>query len=141
MIEIGDFMKKCAPAQTIASSRGRVCFLSKGPNLQISENVRAMINQDGGILMDIEHGTMISLNICASQIWKKLQQKLPLDQIIEDISVEFQISRATAQQDVQDFLDSLQKHGLLRADGGKLVKQRSWLARMLERVSRQIEPG
>ena len=84
--------------------------------MQISENVRTMINQDGGILMDIEHGMMISLNISASQIWKKLQQNVPPAQIIEEISVEFEISPETARRDVQELLDSLQKHALLKAD-------------------------
>ena|SRR5437879_5453763 len=83
---------------------------------RLVEHVRAMINQDGGILMDIEHGTMISLNVSASRVWKKLQQNVPLAQIIEEISVEFKIAPDTARRDVQEFLNSLQKHALVKAD-------------------------
>ena len=84
--------------------------------MEVSENVRAMINQDGGILMDIEHGTMISLNVSASRIWRKLEQNVPPDEIVEEMSVEFEISLETARRDVHEFLDSLQKHALLKAD-------------------------
>lgn len=84
--------------------------------MQISENIRTMINQDGGILMDIEQGIMISLNASASQVWKKLQQNIPPDQIVGEISVEFEISRETAKRDVQEFLDCLRKHALLKSD-------------------------
>jgi len=87
--------------------------------MQVSENVRAMINEDGGILMDIENGLMISLNVSASQIWKKLQQNIPPAQIVEEISVEFEISPEIARRDVQEFLDSLQRHALLKAEDRK----------------------
>ena len=84
--------------------------------MKISENVRSMINRDGGILMDIEHGTMISLNVSASRVWKKLEQNIPQNQIIEEVSVEFDISPETARRDVQEFFDNLQKHSLLKID-------------------------
>jgi hypothetical protein len=90
--------------------------LLKEECVQISPNVRSIINQDGGILLDIEHGTMISLNVSASQIWKKLQLNIPPDQIAREISVEFQISTETARHDVQEFIDNLQKHELLKVD-------------------------
>jgi hypothetical protein len=83
--------------------------------MQISENVRAMINQDGAVLLDIDKGQMIGLNISASRIWEKLQCHLPFDEIVTDLSEEFGIARDLAMRDVRDFLLILQKHALVSA--------------------------
>ena len=86
--------------------------------MKIANGVRSMINQDGGILLDIDHGLMFSLNIVGSKIIEKLQQGLEPSQIIEEISTEFDISRAVAQKDVEEFLECLQKQALLRSSNG-----------------------
>ena len=87
--------------------------------MQISESVRSMVNQDGGVVLDIERGMMLSLNVSGSKIWTKVQQNLSVDQIVEEISSEFDIPRETARQDVHAFLHSLQDHMLVTTDGRK----------------------
>lgn len=86
--------------------------------MKIANGVRSMINQDGGILLDIDHGLMFSLNIVGSKIIEKLQQGLEPRQIIEEISTEFDISQAVAQKDVEEFLGCLQKQALLQSSNG-----------------------
>jgi len=81
--------------------------------MQISESVRSMVNQDGGVLLDIEKGVMLSLNVAGSRVWTKLRQNLSVDQIVEEITAEFDIPRETARQDVHEFLHCLQDHMLV----------------------------
>jgi hypothetical protein len=88
--------------------------------MQISENVRSMVNQDGGVLLDIEQGVMLGLNIAGARVWTKLMQSLSAEQIVEEISAEFDIPRETAQQDVYEFIDTLRKHTLLKMNGRKV---------------------
>jgi hypothetical protein len=88
--------------------------------MQISESVRSMVNPDGGVLLDIERGVILSLNVAGSKVWTKLQQNLSVNQIVEEISAEFDIPCETAWQDVKEFMHSLQDHTLLKVDGQEL---------------------
>ena len=68
----------------------------------------------GVILFDTNRGDAFGANTVGAKIWKKLQQGIPVEQIIDEISAEFCVSREVVQGDVQDFLDSLKKHELAK---------------------------
>lgn len=87
--------------------------------MKLMNSVRSMINQDGGVLLDINQGMMFSLNIVGSKIVEKLQRGLEPSQIIDELSAECAVSRSVVQKDVEEFLECLQKHALVEANGDR----------------------
>lgn len=87
--------------------------------MKITDSARVMSNQDGGILLDINQGLMFSVNPVGSKIVEKLQRGLEPSQIVEEISAEFGVSPEVVQKDVEEFLETLQKHALLQVNGDK----------------------
>jgi hypothetical protein len=87
--------------------------------IRISANVRNTHNQDGGIVLDVRHGRIFSLNFVGSRILELLKVNVQPPQIAEAISREFGVSMETANADVREFLESLEKHRLIeRRDSG-----------------------
>ncbi len=83
--------------------------------LRISDTIRRTETQDGGILLDVHHGQMFSLNLVGAKILELLQQGYDAPQITEEISRTYQIDRETVQRDVTEFIESLNKHHILQA--------------------------
>jgi hypothetical protein len=81
--------------------------------IRISGNVRNTHNQDGGVVLDIRHGRMYGLNFVGSRILELLKQDYQEPQIAEEISRQFGVGLETATADVREFLESLDKHGLI----------------------------
>ena len=85
--------------------------------IRISENVRNTHNHDGGVVLDIRHGRMYGLNFVGSRILELVKQDYQEPQIAEEISPQFSIDLDTATSDVREFLESLDKHGLIERRG------------------------
>ncbi len=83
--------------------------------LRISETIRRTETQDGGILLDVHHGQMFSLNLVGAKILELLRQGYDEPRITEEISRAYQIDRNTVQRDVVEFIENLQKHHILQA--------------------------
>jgi fibrillarin-like rRNA methylase len=80
---------------------------------RICESVRSTHGQDGAIVLDIKQGQMFNVNLAGSRILELLETGTPASKIADAISREFEISRETAMQDVQEFLQTLQERRLL----------------------------
>jgi hypothetical protein len=80
---------------------------------RISESVRSTHGQDGAIVLDIKQGQMFNVNLAGSRILELLETGTPESEIACVVSREFGISRETATQDVQEFLQTLQERRLL----------------------------
>jgi hypothetical protein len=90
--------------------------------VRVAENVRSTHSQDGGIVLDILHGQMFRLNFVGSRILELLQQSCAEPEIAEQLSHEFGIQQATAEADVREFVETIEKHHLLtRRDGNSLT--------------------
>ena len=81
--------------------------------MRISENVRTTANQDGAVLMDIQGGSMLTLNPIGSIIWQQLSDGRPPEQIAERLASEFGIAREQALTDVNEFVEQLQAQHLI----------------------------
>jgi hypothetical protein len=81
--------------------------------VRVADNVRSTHGQDGGIVLDILHGQMFRLNFVGSRILELLKQGSAELAITEQLVREFSIDRATAEADVHEFLQTLEKHRLL----------------------------
>jgi len=83
---------------------------------KVSNRVRSTQSQDGTIVLDIERGRMLRLNLTGSLIFERLQRGQTESQIVDGISQEFRVSQDIAQTDVGEFLKSMEQAGLIRKD-------------------------
>jgi Coenzyme PQQ synthesis protein D (PqqD) len=81
--------------------------------LSISKSVRLSKSRDGGVLLDIEHGAMFSLNPVGTRIVELLQQGHSQSFLVHQVSCEFNVSEAVVQADVLEFLSILRQQQLL----------------------------
>ena len=79
----------------------------------LSKNICRVSSADGGIALDLRQGTMFRLNPLGSRILDLLDRKEPLPQIAEQISAEFGVALDVVQGDIQEFLGSLELHGVI----------------------------
>src|SRR6266436_7233744 len=81
--------------------------------LKIAEGVRSTHSRDGGVVLDIHHGQMFTLNLVGSKILEMLERGCPEAQMVEEISRKFRIRHDIGERDVREFLECLEKHRLL----------------------------
>ncbi len=86
---------------------------------QVSAGVRSTRNEDGGILLDIDHGQMFRLNPVGALILELLGKGCAETEIAKEIAHQYSISEETAVADVREFLKSLQQHKLVRTQQGE----------------------
>jgi len=80
---------------------------------QTSPNVRASMNDDGAVLLDIEQGICFSLNPSGATIWKGLSAGQTRNEIAESLKKTFEIvPDARIIEDLDSFLEELRKKGL-----------------------------
>jgi len=85
----------------------------------ISAGVRSTRNEDGGIVLDIDHGQMFRLNPVGALILESLGNGCAEEEIAKEISREYSISEETASADIREFLQSLEEHKLVRTRRGE----------------------
>jgi Coenzyme PQQ synthesis protein D (PqqD) len=83
---------------------------------KVSEGIRSTRGQHGAIVLDIQHGRILRLNVTGSLIFARLRQGQTESEIINGISEEFRISHDVAQTDVGEFLKSMEIAGLVYRD-------------------------
>jgi Coenzyme PQQ synthesis protein D (PqqD) len=89
--------------------------------LKLSGQIRSTHNRDGAIVLDILHGEMFRLNFVGSRILELLKQGSGEPEIAGQLAREFGIDRATAEADVHEFLETLEKHHLLTVRDGNCL--------------------
>jgi Coenzyme PQQ synthesis protein D (PqqD) len=87
----------------------------------VSAGVRSTRNEDGGIVLDIDHGQMFRLNPVGALILESLGKGCAETEIAQEISRQYSISEETAVADVREFLQSLEEHKLVRTQPGEKV--------------------
>ena len=87
----------------------------------ISDGVRSTRNEDGGIVLDIDHGQMFRLNPVGALILESLGKGCAEKEIAKEISREYSISEETASADIREFLQSLEEHKLVHTRRGERV--------------------
>ena len=79
-----------------------------------SSNLRTVINPDGAAILDIPRNQITTLNSSGGFIWERLQQGLPVDQIVHDLARESNTDPVIVEKDVNTFLEQLRLEHLLR---------------------------
>jgi hypothetical protein len=85
----------------------------------ISAGVRSTRNQDGGIVLDIDHGQMFRLNPVGALILESLGKGCAETEIAKEISRAYSISEESASADIREFLQSLEEHKLVHTRRGE----------------------
>jgi hypothetical protein len=77
----------------------------------IAPQIRSIVDHDGAVILDIERGTMLTLNSTGSYVWARLGQGKPIDEIIGELANETGSDPVAVDCDVRAFLDELKsKH-------------------------------
>lgn len=88
---------------------------------KVSPGVRATCNQDGAVLLDIDHGCCYRLNAVGGRIWQIIeagQGRSSSDDIVEVLAREFtEVPREQLMTDVDNCLSDLEKKALVTAQG------------------------
>ena len=76
---------------------------------RVSDTVRSTHNRDGAIVLDVRQGQIFNLNFVGSRILELLKSGSSESAIVDEISLEFGVSRNLAENDVREFLQALEK--------------------------------
>lgn len=68
------------------------------------------------VLMDIHNGQYIGLNAIGSAIWEKLEQPVPIHQVIHALTEEYSVSMQLCEQETLLFLQKMMQHQMLIVD-------------------------
>jgi len=88
---------------------------------KISPGVRATCNEDGAVVLDIDHGLCYSLNAVGGRIWQVIeagQGRSSFDDIVEALAQEFtEVPREQLMTDIDNCLSALESKALITAHG------------------------
>lgn len=81
--------------------------------------LRSVTSSDGTVLLDIEKGTLTTLNECGAFIWQAIERGESESQIVDSLRRETNASIEMLRNDVDEFLLSLEQSELItrRQDG------------------------
>lgn len=82
-------------------------------DLQVSPSVKSTDTPDGVVLLDIHGGMCFPLDQVGTFIWKRLEQRLEIGIIAQQIASAYQIPIQQATTDLHEFLQQLQASRLL----------------------------
>jgi hypothetical protein len=100
----------------VINTRKRV----EGSVVRLPEGIRNVHSRDGGVVLDVRYGHMFNLNLVGSKIVELLRRGYSDCQIVDEISSRFEVSRDTVRTDLQEFLESLERHQLLIRNADEL---------------------
>jgi hypothetical protein len=83
------------------------------PMHKVSDSIRSTHGQDGAIVLDIAQGKIYRLNRVGSRVLESLETGTNETDIADRISREFGVSYEVAESDTREFIQQLQRMGLL----------------------------
>src|SRR5260221_5632140 len=89
-------------------------------NWMVSPHVRATYTADGAVLLDINKGICYGLDAVASRLWVTIETSptgITLEGIVGAVETHFPVSRQELEHDTVEWLDKLQRMGLLHRNG------------------------
>ena len=82
-------------------------------NFSLSPEATASAHEDGIVILHSGKGRVFSSNRTGALIWRGLEERRPLDGIVEEISDEFQIPGTTARLHTINFVAALEQQALI----------------------------
>jgi hypothetical protein len=87
--------------------------------MNTTKTVRTVFTEAGAVLRNLETGASFSINLVGSKIWQLLTKGTTRDEIVEQLSSEFHLTRGQLCHDVDEFLTLLEQRGLLQKEVSK----------------------
>jgi hypothetical protein len=81
--------------------------------IRLSDNLRTVINSDGGAVLDVFQGKIFQLNATGALILDLLARGCTEERIVAEISQRCSVDTAVSAADVHSFLTSLRNHNLI----------------------------
>jgi len=76
-------------------------------------NLRAIVNDDGAAILDIEHGSISTLNPTGAYVWQGLRRGESLETIIANLARDTGEEFLLVEHDVRKFVEDLKQKRLL----------------------------
>ena len=64
----------------------------------------------------LDFNGLITVNEVGASLWNMLQNEVSLDQLVQGILDEYEVEEEVAREDIQEFLNTLEKSGILKKD-------------------------
>lgn len=64
----------------------------------------------------LQFNGLITVNEVGVSLWKMLQNDVTLEDLVQGILSEYDVEESVAREDIQEFLDSLVKGGILKSE-------------------------
>lgn len=64
----------------------------------------------------LEFNGLITVNEVGVTLWKMLQEEVTMEQLVSGILEEYDVEEAVVREDIQEFLNTLEKGGILKKD-------------------------
>jgi len=80
---------------------------------EIPQNIQSIVDQDGAVVLDIEHNVMVTLNSTGAFIWDGLRRGKLLDDIIRELALETGTAVDRIDHDMHSFINELKSQHLL----------------------------
>ncbi len=61
----------------------------------------------------LEFNGLITVNEVGVTLWNLLQKEVTMEELVEAVVAEYEVEEAVAKEDIQKFLDTLTKNGIL----------------------------
>jgi len=82
----------------------------------VNPEAAASFHDDGVVILLTSKGRVFSSNKTGALIWKGIEQRRSVENIVDEISTEFQIAGTTARSHTTIFLAALEQQSLIRKE-------------------------
>jgi Coenzyme PQQ synthesis protein D (PqqD) len=76
-------------------------------------NLRFIANEDGAVILDVDHNTICTLNTMGAYVWQDLQSGKQLDEVIANLRRDTGEDSLLIERDVHAFFEDLEQRHLL----------------------------
>jgi hypothetical protein len=81
--------------------------------LALAPHVRIIADQDGAVVLDIKRNATFGLNLTTTYIWRKLEQRFSVEQIVTELARETEENPVAVESDVLEFLQQLRERRMI----------------------------
>ena len=92
-------------------------YQTSDSTLKVNPEAAASFHEDGMVILHTGRGRLFGANKIGARIWRGLEQQVPLETIVSEISDEYHITLTTAREHTDHFLAQLQSHKLISGEG------------------------
>lgn len=76
-------------------------------------DIQSIVDQDGAVLLDRQHGQMVTLNPTGGIVWRMITEGRTVAEVVQNLALRLGLSEAQVADDVKEFLGQLRELHLL----------------------------